>query len=664
MKVSLATLLLLLLTWTDTAGQESGWRGDGTGKYPAAVPPTSWHRVSLPVKGLRYRANKPAPADAGAPMADGVIREWLVLAPAPEGTKVDKETLPEEAALCPVDGEKIAGGSWKKVTVETAWLDFNQLIGKPDKSIACAATNVHSATGGKFRVNATQLAGFRILVNGKPPAGGYGRYTADLVKGWNRILVKVTPRDSDWACAIVLHACAPAEFENAGLAWVTPLPGGTGGFYGGGTGCGSPLIVKDRIYLLSEPHDLVCLDKSSGRVLWVRTNSYFDGAAEKDKKAPAYAEAAAVAHKLNEINATLTAGPLPKASLEEKVKLEGQLFAKMQEVDGEAYKKPETPDVGFSGLSPASDGSFLYLWLGTGVTACYDLDGKRKWIRVDNLPAVEHGFSSSPLLVDGKVVVFMRDLLAFEAATGRLAWRIPMVSREGANPEGYFHGSPIRAGAGGVRLIALGNGTIVRASDGKILFTHPAMGKQSISSPVAEGDKLFLTSTWNMQLYIHTLPAAAGEPLKVSTQAVSVDTPGFPRYYLPWHMASPVVHEGLAYLVNNSGVLTVVDVKEAKVVYQRMLDLDHFQTANEGPARGIGISPTLAGKHLYLFGNNGGALVLEPGRAFKQVAKNKIENIVSIGHWGERQERFVSTPVFDGKRLYVRGEGHLYAIGP
>jgi outer membrane protein assembly factor BamB len=651
--------LAVLLASSIAPAQEIGWRRDGTGKYPAATPPTSWGRVSLPVKGLRYRASKPGPSDIGAPMADGVIREWLVLSPAPEGTKPEKETIPGEADLCPVEGE----GSWKKVRLETAWMDFNTLIGKPDKSIACAATNVHSETGGKFRVNATQLAGFRILVNGKPPAGGYGRYTADLVKGWNRLLVKATPRDADWACTITFHAVAPAECENSNIAWIAPLPGGTGGFYGGGTGCGSPIIVKDRIYLLSEPHDLVCLDKASGKVLWVRTNSYFDSATDKDKKVPAYASAAPVARKLDELNATLTAGPLQKAALEEKVKLEGELFAKMQEVDGEVYKKPEMPDVGFSGLSPASDGKFIYLWLGTGVTACYDLDGKRQWIRVDNLPAVEHGFSSSPLLVDGKVVVFMRDLLAFEAATGRLAWRVPLVSHEGANPEGYFHGSPVRVIAGGVPLIALGNGTILRVSDGKILFTHPAMGKQAISSPVVEGDRLLLTSTWNMQLYIHTLPAAAGDPLKVSTQAVPVDTPGFPRYYLPWYIASPVVYEGLAYLLNNAGVLTVVDVKEAKVLYQKMLDLDHFQTNNEGPARGIGVSPTLAGKHLYLFGNNGGAVVLEPGRAFKQVAKNKIENIASIGHWGERQERFVSTPVFDGNRLYVRGEGHLYAIG-
>ncbi|HLF91967.1 MAG TPA: hypothetical protein VJB14_00765, partial [Planctomycetota bacterium] len=371
------TLLLGSAAW----GQE-GWRKDGTGKYPTADPPTAWGRVSIPVKGLRYRASRPGAGDPGAPMTDGVIREWLVLAPPPEGTRPDKETIPGEADLCPAEGE----GSWKKVRLETAWMDFNTLIGKPDKSIACAATNVHSETGGKFRVNATQLAGFRILVNGKPPVGGNGRYSVDLLKGWNRILVKATPREADWACSITFHARAPAEYENANIAWITPLPGGTGGFYGGGTGCGSPILVKDRIYLLSEPHDLICLNKADGRVLWVRTNSTFDAATEKDRKSPAYAEAESIARKLIGINASLAKGPLPKEALEEKVKLEAQLFAKMQEVDGERYRKPETPDVGFSGLTPATDGASIYLWLGTGVTACYDLDGNRRWIRVDNLP--------------------------------------------------------------------------------------------------------------------------------------------------------------------------------------------------------------------------------------------------------------------------------------
>ncbi|MHB1038053.1 MAG: PQQ-binding-like beta-propeller repeat protein [Pirellulales bacterium] len=134
--------------------------------------------------------------------------------------------------------------------------------------------------------------------------------------------------------------------------------------------------------------------------------------------------------------------------------------------------------------------------------------------------------------------------------------------------------------------------------------------------------------------------------------------------YLPWHLSSPVIHQGLAYLVNNAGVLTVVDVAAGSVVYQKLLDLDPLQAPNEGAARGVGASPALAGDRLYVLGNNGAVLVIAPGRVYRQLAKNKIESAVMLGHWAERQERFMANPVFDGKRLYLRGEGHLYAIGP
>ena len=104
--------------------------------------------------------------------------------------------------------------------------------------------------------------------------------------------------------------------------------------------------------------------------------------------------------------------------------------------------------------------------------------------------------------------------------------------------------------------------------------------------------------------------------------------------------------------------------RAAKTVYQKLLDLDPLQAHNEGAARGVGVSLALAGGKLYIFGNNGAGLVIEPGRVYRQIAENKIENAVMAGHWSERQERFVANPVFDGQRLYVRGEANLYAIGP
>jgi len=154
------------------------------------------------------------------------------------------------------------------------------------------------------------------------------------------------------------------------------------------------------------------------------------------------------------------------------------------------------------------------------------------------------------------------------------------------------------------------NGAIVRVSDGKVLFKDQRLAaKQNVSSPVIDNGLLCMMATMGESLYVIQLPEAAGEKMApVFRSDVKIPTKKFPYYYLGWHIASPLVHDGLVYLMNNAGLLTVVDEKTGNIIYQRMLDLDHFETANEGAARGRGISPALAGGHIYFFGNSGAAV--------------------------------------------------------
>jgi outer membrane protein assembly factor BamB len=648
-----------------------GWRGDGTGKYLSANPPTKWSRTNATTQVLRFLAHKQTGNESGAAMSDGVIRQWLVLGPVPlpEDGDIKQEAVPDEAQLAPDEGQKTGKWTWTKVTVETAYLDFEKLFGKIDDAVAFACTHIYSPNGGALRVNLTYPGRMRVYLNGKESEPFGTRCKLELTQGWNRLLLKVSPGGEEqgewnWFVAPVLHAWGPGNCHQTHIAWRTSLPGVTAAFYGGGTGVGAPVIVGDRLFLLSEPQDLICVNKTDGKVMWVRRSSFLEAASNEERKHPSYQEASALAVKIDAINTAFVAGSASDEQLREKSDLEKDLGKLMKKVDPEKYARSAVPDVGFSGFTPSADGQFIYTWFANGVSACYDLEGSRQWIRVDRRPAVEHGFSSSPLLVDGRFVVFMRDLWAFDSRTGELAWQTPLISHKGLNPQGFFHGSLVAATIGEVRVILLGNGTIVRANDGKVLYTSPELGNQSVASPVVERDTLFLLPTLRMQLVMQRFPAALTDPLEPSTRELTLDLSGFPTYYLPWHLASPVVHDGLAYLVNNSGVLTVVDVEAGKVVYQKLLDLDTCQAHNEGAARGIGISPALAGRYLYFFGNNGAALVIEPGRVYKQVAKNKIESIVMTGHWSQRQERFVANPVFEGNRLYVRGEGNLYAIGP
>jgi len=84
-------------------------------------------------------------------------------------------------------------------------------------------------------------------------------------------------------------------------------------------------------------------------------------------------------------------------------------------------------------------------------------------------------------------------------------------------------------------------------------------------------------------------------------------------------------------------------------------------------------SPALGGKYIYLFGSGGHAVVIKPGRKFELVAENRIERLLHgryrgsyppvPSNQGTHPECTVSSPIFDGDRIYYQGEGYLYCIG-
>jgi len=55
--------------------------------------------------------------------------------------------------------------------------------------------------------------------------------------------------------------------------------------------------------------------------------------------------------------------------------------------------------------------------------------------------------------------------------------------------------------------------------------------------------------------------------------------------------------------------------------------------------------------------------VIEPGRQFKQVARNRIATCVARRWVLDPDEIFQSAPIFEGGRMYLRGEQNLYCIG-
>src|SRR5262249_14642651 len=145
-----------------------------------------------------------------------------------------------------------------------------------------------------------------------------------------------------------------------------------------------------------------CIQKSDGKVLWAKANTCADAATEEEKKASAdvFAEIAPLQKEIDASLAAYCAAPSdpkrkPTPELEQKIN------TLMKKVNAEKYKPQSGGEAGEAASTPISDGAHVYTIFGSGVVACYTLDGKREWITMLEIRNSEHGCCSSPALIDG-----------------------------------------------------------------------------------------------------------------------------------------------------------------------------------------------------------------------------------------------------------------------
>ena len=75
--------------------------------------------------------------------------------------------------------------------------------------------------------------------------------------------------------------------------------------------------------------------------------------------------------------------------------------------------------------TPVSDGEKVYVWVGTGVAACFDLEGNKQWMT--RIYPGELTYGSSPAIADGVLVTFLNRLYGFDMKTGEQLWEQPKV---------------------------------------------------------------------------------------------------------------------------------------------------------------------------------------------------------------------------------------------
>ena len=399
--------------------------------------------------------------------------------------------------------------------------------------------------------------------------------------------------------------------QDTNVIWKTSLPSRS---------YASPVLVNGRLFVMAEPSSVLCLDGQSGEILWKKEAGYREALGE------ARAEEIEAAHKKleqerREINQEIKT--LREADPDDP-KLEPLKEKQKAVEDGRREYEKQFPQekrggAGNTAATPVFADGRVYVTFSTGIVAAFTDQGERLWIKHLEPPTLGFGGSASPVLADGKLIVHFQDLIALDPKTGEPVWRAKLPAK---------HGTPAVTRIAGRDILVTPSGALVRAADGEIL--KEKLFGLSENSPLVEDGVIYAHESGKIKAL--KLPRTLEEPIEVETLWETTAT-------RDQRMASAVLHDGLLYAGTRRGLMDVVDAETGKILYRKRLDLGEIFS-----------SVAVAGGQIFYGGRNGKTLVLNSGRDYDEVGINETD-------------RYSSTPIFDGGRIYLRTEKFLYCIG-
>jgi outer membrane protein assembly factor BamB len=292
----------------------------------------------------------------------------------------------------------------------------------------------------------------------------------------------------------------------------------------------------------------------------------------------------------------------------------------------------------FASASPLTDGEHLYVPFGSRGFYCYDLNGNLKWEKDlgDMRTKLSFGEGSSPALA-GDLLIINWDheggsyIVALNKKTGSEVWRTPRDdSTSWSTPLVVEHQGRAQA------IIPASKKT--RSYDvktGETIWEASGLGANVIAMPVTGHGLVYVMSGYQRPAIQAIKLTARGDVSEKPDVVWSVRQNG------PY-IASPVLSGDRLYVTKDrTGNLSCFNALTGEYLYQ------------DQPLPGIRVlyaSPLLAGGHLYIAGREGTIVVVKDAPKFEVVATNKLG------------EGIDASPVALDRELFLRGHEHLYCI--
>jgi outer membrane protein assembly factor BamB len=364
----------------------------------------------------------------------------------------------------------------------------------------------------------------------------------------------------------------PVKWDSVtNVAWKTPVPG---------VGYSSPIVWKDKLFLITALADtqekiLLCYDSKNGRLVWQKT--------------------------------------VIKSKFENKH-------------DNNSYA---------SG-TPATDGTLIYVSFLDGkdvVVAAYDFNGKQVWLQRPGTFYSPHGYSCSPSLFEDKVIINGDSqgdsfVAALGKSDGHIIWKIAH-----DKPAHSFSTPIFRTIAGKMQMIFCGNKEIAgyNPADGSKYWFVSGPSEDYCSSPVynEKSGLVLVSSAWPVRILVAIKPDGQGDVTK--SNVVWQSKKG--AYYVP----SPVGTDSYLFTTMTTGEVHCIEIATGKILWIEKMGTQYS-------------SPVLANGLVYMPNDEGVITVIKPGPSFEYVSKNYLG------------EKMYASPAISNGKIYIRGFQNLYCI--
>ncbi|EMI18278.1 secreted protein [Rhodopirellula maiorica SM1] len=295
----------------------------------------------------------------------------------------------------------------------------------------------------------------------------------------------------------------------------------------------------------------------------------------------------------------------------------------------------------YASPTPVIDGDHIYCHFGTFGTFCVNRTNRQIiWNRT--LP-LEHGVGpgSSPFVYRDRLVLIQDGMdrqyvTALDKTSGETVWetdRPELEAPSGEMKKSYCTPIAVTDKQGREQLICMGSQWIVAyaPSDGSEIWkAYHGKGFSVVPRPVyGDGVVYFCTGFGKPMLFAVNVEGSGDVTDTHVLWQVKKGIPAKP---------SPVLHDGLVYVIDDNGVASCFDAKNGDEVWKQRIGGKYSA------------SPVLVGGHLLIGSHEGKVTLIQPGREGKIVAENEVDG------------QIMASPAIVNNALILRTDKALYRI--